>query len=358
MMNCYGILIADSDQYITKIIDTLKAANIQLELDPAKSEQECLKKLELKPTDIIIIYHHPPSINALRLIRTIHSTHFSGKILVIALPIDEKIANQSIIEGAFAYFIDTLDNYQAIVHLVKRMLQYLKFSQKSNDFSLSFEEKLKFLERFTSFVSHELKNSFTTIHNALYFLKKKIPDNTADPIFQKYIPIIQNEIIHSNKFLSNLITLTKKKPVNLSISQINDILREVVNQIPLSKKITLIFQLDPGIPLNLIDTEPIQFAFLHVIRNAIQAMPEGGNLTIKTAYKNQMIEIQIIDQGVGIQKDYLPHIFDVFFTTKTRNVGLGLTFAKIIIEAHGGQIYFDSTPGLGTKCSILLPQKT
>lgn len=356
-MNFYGILAAHSDQCITKIIDALKAQDIQLELDPAKSEQKCLEKLELKPTDILIIYHHPPIIDALRLIRSINLTHFLGKILVITLPTDEKIANQSIVEGAFAYFIDTSDNYQAIPYLVKRMLNDSRLSHKDTNFSLSSEEKLKVLEHFTSYISHELKNSFTTIHNALYFLKKKISENT-DPIFQKYIHIIQNEMNNSNKFLSNLVTITQKKLINVSTSQVNDILQEAVHKVPLSKKINIIFQLDPCIPVSLIDPEQIQIVFLHIIRNAIQAMPEGGNITLQTAYKNKTIEIHIIDHGIGIEKDYLPQIFDVFFTTKTRNVGLGLTFSKIIIESHGGQIYFNSAPGQGTQCTIILPQRT
>ena len=356
MTNGCGILVADSDQYITKITNTLKIHDVRLEIDPAKSEQKCLEKLKLKPIDILIIYHHPPVIDAIRLLRTIKRMHLGGEILIITLPSEEKIANQSIIEGASAYFINTSNDYQAITYLIKRMLSYSQLSQKNIDISISFEKKLKILERFTSFLSHELKNTFTTIHNALYFLNKKVT-STPDPVFQKYIPIIQNEIIHSNTFLSNLTAITQKKLINVSPCQINDILQEAVNQIPVSKKIDIIFHLDSNVPLNLIDREQIHFAFLHIIRNAIQAMPEGGKLIIQTFYKNNMITIIFIDQGKGIEKNHLPQIFDLFFTTKIRNVGLGLTFSKTIIESHGGQIFFDSMLGKGTKCTILLPQK-
>ena len=131
-----------------------------------------------------------------------------------------------------------------------------------------------------------------------------------------------------------------------------------MNQIPLSKKITFHFQPDSNIPLNLFDIELIKFAFLHIIRNAMQAMPDGGNLIVRTIYGNSMIIIDIIDQGIGIEKEYLPHIFDVFFSTKTRNTGLGLTFAKIIIESHGGEISFESTPHQGTKCTIFFPVRS
>lgn len=187
------------------------------------------------------------------------------------------------------------------------------------------------------------------------FLQKKIPDQ-ADPIFQKYIQIIENEISGSNKFLSNLQSITRKTPLNPVPLQINELLKETIRQIPLSQKIKAVFHLDPLIPISLIDPEQIQTAFSQVIRNAIQAMPEGGELTIQTAYAQKVAEIHIIDQGAGIKPDHLAHIFEAFFTTKARNVGLGLTIAQKIIESHGGQIFFESTPGQGTKCTILLPQ--
>ena len=87
-------------------------------------------------------------------------------------------------------------------------------------------------------------------------------------------------------------------------------------------------------------------------------MPDGGNLIVRTIYDNHTIIIDVIDQGVGIEKECLPHIFDVFFSTKTRNTGLGLTFAKIIIESHGGEIFFESTPNQGTKCTIIFPLRS
>jgi signal transduction histidine kinase len=306
------------------------------------------------------------------------SRHFPVEILVIAPAGHEDILNQCIMEGAFAYFIDVSNRYEVIPHLINRMIRFLAMQQgkgkevrighgkqpsreevkpsPAEDLpSVTYQEKLKILDRLTSFISHELKNPFTTINNALYFLQKKISDQQVDPIFQKYIQIIEMEINSSNKFLSTLLSITRKTPVNSVPLQVNEILTETVHQIPISQKIKVIFELDPLIPICVIDPEQIQTAFSQVIRNAIQAMPEGGELTVRTSYAQKVVEIDIIDQGEGIKPDQLPHIFEAFFTTKARNAGLGLTIAQKLVEANGGQILFDSTPGRGTKCTIMLP---
>ncbi len=375
MTNFSRILVADSEQFIKKIVTPLHLQNIQIRLDVAESEDSCMRKLESYPFDILIVYHNPPSIDILRLTRTVTSRHFPVEILVIAPTGHEESLNQCIMEGAFAYFIDMANRYEVIPHLINRMIQSLTVqgrggrgrtgqeivhgegepSHGEDLSSLTYQDKLKILDRLTSFISHELKNPFTTINNALYFLQKKISDHHVDPIFQKYIQIIEMEINSSNKFLSNLLSVTRKTPINPVPLQINEILTETVRQFPISQKIKVIFELDPLIPISLVDPEQIQSAFSQIIRNSIQAMPEGGELTIRTAYAQKVVEIHIIDQGEGIKPDHLPHIFEAFFTTKARNIGLGLTIAQKIIEANGGQLLFDSTPGQGAKCTILLP---
>jgi signal transduction histidine kinase len=377
MENLSGILVADSEQFIKKIVTPLHLQNVQLRLDVAESEDSCMRKLEAHPFDILIAYHHTPAIDILRLTRAVTSRHLPVEILVIAPAGHEDILNQCIMEGAFAYFIDMSSRYEVIPHLINRMIQSLtvqqgrgegrpgggkqiahregKTSPEEDLSTLTYQNKLKVLDRLTSFISHELKNPFTTINNALYFLQKKISEQQVDPVFQKYTQIIEMEINSSNKFLSTLLSITRKTPLNQVPLQVNEILTETVRQIPISQKIKVVFELDPLIPISLIDPEQIQTAFSQVIRNAIQAMPEGGELTLKTAYAQRVVEIHIIDQGEGIKPEHLPHIFEAFFTTKARNVGLGLTIAQKLIEANGGQILFDSTPGQGTKCTILLP---
>jgi two-component system sensor histidine kinase HydH len=104
------------------------------------------------------------------------------------------------------------------------------------------------------------------------------------------------------------------------------------------------------------DPDLLHQAFLNILLNAIQAMPEGGKLNISTQNAPQGKEIQFQDSGEGIDPETLNKIFNPFFTTKERGSGLGLPIVKSIIESHQGSIQVDSTPGEGTAVTIVLPE--
>ena len=111
-------------------------------------------------------------------------------------------------------------------------------------------------------------------------------------------------------------------------------------------------------PLIKVDVEKIKRVFINLIKNAIDAMPSGGKLEIKSREKDGDLEIVFIDTGTGISKDFLEKIWTPFFTTKAKGMGLGLPICKRIIEAHGGKISVDSTPGKGTTFTITIPVAT
>lgn len=357
-MGLYGIVLTNFHQFFLRIHDLFQAEGSVILFEEINSEQSCLEKLETRQADLLIIYHSPPSINAPNFLRLYRAHHFSGQVLVIIPPKYEQDANQCIIEEAFGYLIDNLGLDEALAHLIRRKLPSLIPSRSGSgeEFPSLTYEKLTILDRISSYVAHELKNPFTTINNALYFLKKKISEQ-SDPIFQKYLSIIETEIILSNRFLSNLVCITQEPILNLSAVDLAELIQKVLEQLPISKKITIAFASDSILGPIFIDREQIEMAFLQIIRNALQAMPEGGELTIQLVDKQEGIEVLIVDQGGGIKESDLTQVFEPFFTTKPRRVGLGLTFAKKIIEAHQGHISFESVFGQGTKCILFLPKR-
>ena len=106
----------------------------------------------------------------------------------------------------------------------------------------------------------------------------------------------------------------------------------------------------------MIDPMQMQQVFLNLMLNAIDAMPKGGSLAIKTAYDNthNSIEIAIADTGKGIEQTLLDQIFQPFFTTKRKGSGLGLAITRRLVEEHGGTMYVESTPDKGTVFNISL----
>ncbi|MBW2007102.1 MAG: hypothetical protein JRJ16_03505 [Deltaproteobacteria bacterium] len=101
----------------------------------------------------------------------------------------------------------------------------------------------------------------------------------------------------------------------------------------------------------------LQQVFLNLITNAVQAMPNGGDLTVRAAVETDRIIVEVQDTGTGISRDHLPHIFDPFFTTKDvgKGTGLGLSVSYGVIKKHGGRISVDSKVGKGTVFRVALP---
>jgi signal transduction histidine kinase len=113
-------------------------------------------------------------------------------------------------------------------------------------------------------------------------------------------------------------------------------------------------QTDPSI---VVDVDKIRRAFLNIIRNAVDAMPQGGTLTISSRRMNDEVEFVFADTGVGMSKDTLDKLWTPLFTTKAKGMGFGLSIAKRIVEAHSGTITADSTLGIGSTFTVKLPIK-
>lgn len=124
-------------------------------------------------------------------------------------------------------------------------------------------------------------------------------------------------------------------------------------------EITLTLDLQAAGPDIDVDEEPLRQAFTSLIENAIEAMPEGGKLTITNRVMGgNLLEIKIIDTGIGIQKGEMEDVFKPFFTSKRKGVGVGLSLAKRILEDHRGKIHLESHIGTGTTVFIELPLAT
>jgi signal transduction histidine kinase len=108
----------------------------------------------------------------------------------------------------------------------------------------------------------------------------------------------------------------------------------------------------------LMDADKIRRAFLNIIRNAVEAMPQGGTLTISSRRTDSMVEFKFADTGAGMSRETLENLWTPLFTTKARGMGFGLPITRRIVEAHGGTVAADSAPGKGSTFTVKLPVKT
>ena len=172
---------------------------------------------------------------------------------------------------------------------------------------------------------------------------------------------IQGETERIEKIVKNLLDFSKPKEADLIESDINRTVRKALklmnNTLDISN-IELSTNLWEDLPHVFIDDNQIQQVLVNLITNAVQAMPGGGRLSIRTRTGNKggTVEVIISDSGKGIPPEFIPHIFDPFFSTKgPEGTGLGLSVSYGIIKNHQGQIRVESRPETGTTFTIDLP---
>jgi signal transduction histidine kinase len=153
---------------------------------------------------------------------------------------------------------------------------------------------------------------------------------------------------------------SRSAPMNIEPVNLNAVVERslflVKHQLELGG-IELRRELAAGLPSVPADAAQLEQVFVALIINAVDAMPHGGTLTLRSEVRDAEAIIEVEDDGVGVPADLLPHLFEPFFTTKERGhgVGLGLAVSRGIVERHGGRIEVQSTPGRGTKFTIRLP---
>jgi signal transduction histidine kinase len=202
-------------------------------------------------------------------------------------------------------------------------------------------------------VAHELRNPLGVIRNSAYYLRSKI---RGDGKLIRHLEIIDQEIRASDQLIDQLANFHKPITLSLAPVDVNAELDDVLSTAILPPAVRVVRRMSESAPVALADKDHLRRVFINLVRNAIDAMEEKGELRICTDVRNEAVRVSIADTGGGIPPRILPRIFDPFFTTKAKGIGLGLAISKRIIEHHGGQIDVHSELCRGTTFTMTLPQ--
>ena len=219
-------------------------------------------------------------------------------------------------------------------------------SQKKMEDQLYHTEKLASLGQLAAGVAHEINNPLAIILGFSDMLLERVEENSQE---SQMIRTIERQGNNCKKIVENLMTFARapeKDQYDTDINRSIETVLEVVKNTLLTKKVKFFSDLAEGLPRVRGDAAQLQQVFLNLITNAVLAMPQGGQLTITTALnagKNQ-VEIKFADTGEGIKKEYLPKIYDPFFTTRKvgEGTGLGLSVSYAIVTKFGGTITCES----------------
>ncbi len=218
-------------------------------------------------------------------------------------------------------------------------------------------------------MAHEIKNPLLAISGSAQLLRKELGDE--DQV--KYMDIVISETQRINRMLERMLDFTRPKSPSFQTTNIHKILEDIITleKDPLSQKEGSFSQIyDPSIPTIQADEDQLRQVFLNLIQNAIQALPDGGEIRLVTRISSDYairdeksqaplltIVVEIIDTGPGIPEKHLNELFTPFFTTKKKGSGLGLAISLKIVEDHGGKMKIHSKEGEGTTVQVFLPMR-
>jgi len=297
-----------------------------------------------------------------------------GKVLGV-INVTEKISaenfterEQTLLSVLASEAAVTIENFRLFNELqkkindLKRAIEQLNLAQTQ----LIQSEKLAALGRFATGVAHEVKNPLGIILGGMEFLELKLPNIESE--IKTAIHKIEEATLRANTIVQNLLKFARPSESNAEKLEPQDLIKDALSlfkfRIPLSKiKIEADFAKE--LLYIKVDRNQMQQVIFNILMNAVEAMPGGGDIKIKT-YKTIIQEssttkpacvIEITDTGEGIAEEDLLKLFEPFFTTKRdrKGTGLGLFMSKIIVEKHKGKLLIESEPHKETRVKIILP---
>jgi len=220
------------------------------------------------------------------------------------------------------------------------------------------KEKLAAIGGLAAGVAHEIRNPLSSIKGLASYFKNKFEEDSDD---KEAAGVMIQEVDRLNRVISELLEFARPTHLNLKPVDINELLEHsvrLIQQEAAMKGITIKLNLSQQLMTAEIDSDRLSQCLLNLYLNALQAMDNGGRLTIENSItEERLIKIEIKDTGPGINTRDLNQIFDPHFTTQTQGTGLGLAIVHKIIEAHKGEIKVRSISGQGTAFTIFIPNR-
>ncbi len=219
-------------------------------------------------------------------------------------------------------------------------------------------ERLAAMGHLVQGVAHEIRNPIMTIGGFAHRIKRELNDNYK---LQKYVDIILDESGRLERLVREVREFSEIQSASLLLDTLEPAIHEVLQIFePLAgnRNVKLSVEIANDLPQINMDSSQLVIAMSNIMENALESMPKGGNLTLRTNRDDRHLSVSFSDTGVGIDPEQLDAIYDPFVTSKTRGAGLGLTMVYQIIMNHHGEIRISSELDKGTDVTIQLPIPT
>lgn len=213
------------------------------------------------------------------------------------------------------------------------------------------DQRMADLAAFADGLVHDVRNPLNVIRSNLYLLRQRLPE---DPRTERALSRMDDQVTVALRLLEGVQAFYRCDRPAMQRVQLNDVVRGVVATIPAPEECELRTELDESLPLITADPQLIDAGLRAMLRNALDAVPGGGVVTVRTAGTEGRATLSVEDTGPGIDGDALPRVFDPFYTTRKGRSGLGLPLLAKIGRAHGGEARLDTGPE-GSRTVLELP---
>ena len=238
--------------------------------------------------------------------------------------------------------------------LVEERTEELKKTQQE----LLKSQRLAAIGEVAAMVGHDLRNPLQAIVNMMYLTKEKLNSTPLQGSeLVKLADTVEEQVRYMNKIVSDLEDFARPLKVELDPTDLHKMINETLSSIrvPDSVKVSIVTEDDLDFPKLTVDAALMKRVFINLITNALQAMPDGGDLKIAATRMEDSALIRVQDTGVGIPEENIDKIFQPLFSTKAKGQGLGLAVCKRLVEAHNGSITFESKVGKGSTFTVEIP---
>lgn len=222
-------------------------------------------------------------------------------------------------------------------------------------------EQYQELAQLAGALAHEIKNPLSTIRLNMDLLAEDFSTENGNGKARRALRIIEtvrNQCARLENLLNDFLRFSRLRNLNLRPGNLNEQVECVLDLYEAHARdagVEIVRYLDPDLPSILLEGETLQAALVNLVKNSLEAMPDGGVLTVRTRTTRYGVAIDLIDTGCGMDDTTARRMFEAFYSTKPGGSGLGLPTARRVIEAHQGRIDVQSTVGRGTKFTLEFP---
>ena len=351
--------------------------NLSYEVEVFEQLSTAIERLGERSFDVALVDLSLPDSKGLDIIRKLSAEDPKIPIVVLTGLNDEEVGLQALQKGAEDYLIKGPGVDNILTRSIRYSIERKKAKGVLREYSDRLEEKveertkelrdtqeqlvrrekLATLGQLAGGLGHELRNPLGAIKNAIYLLNMALED--PEPEVKETMEIIEKEVGISQRVITSLLDFARPKPPTRHIVDINDVVEAAMSRVPVPENVEVVRQFSETLPTISADPDQLTQVFGNLVLNAVQAMPEGGRLVVKSeAPGPEWINLSFTDTGVGMDEETLEKAFEPLFTIKSKGIGLGLALCKMFVGAHGGTIDVKSTLGKGTRFTIRIPNNT